>query len=77
MPGVGNHRLRVKDVAADALGNRHGEVGVESDPSDAHTSVVFVGGREERRIVVVMVAMAMAVAVVASLINHEGYRCVL
>lgn len=58
VPGVGDHGLRVEQVATHALGYGHAQIGEEADPGDAHACVVLVLGREVDIIVVMVVAVA-------------------
>jgi hypothetical protein len=49
-------RLGVEDVTADSLRNGHAKIDKKTDSRDANSSIVFVGTRQER-VIMVMVTM--------------------
>lgn len=70
--GICDHGLGIEGVAADALGNGHAKVRVQTEPGDSNTSVILVlRGQVD---IVVMMVVAVVAAVAASLLGraHDG-----
>lgn len=50
----------MEDIATNEFANGHGQVGNQSNASNANAGVMFVGGSQVHVVVVVMVVVAMA-----------------
>lgn len=73
MPAVGNHGLRVEEVAADELCDGHSQVRVQADASNSDARIVLVlGGEVDVVMVVVVVVMVTTGSARLSSCGHNG-----